>query len=764
MYGRTVERFNWRAAVLDVSLKRGSSSAATAAENSQRDAGDYVDNPVYHSAAPFTSDTPQQSQSQHTLPSLPQLPWSANYGKIQEERLKSFPTWHLHQTSSNHITLPEPSIDSREAPWLQEHLTLRKMVQRRTVADNIALVDACLSAQAIKRAHHIITDVMAAIDGVAAVQIYNNYLSGLVNVLRLGHVTWDVFIDRFRAMRREFGVVPDVRSYAILCKGALVAHTDEVERETVVQQYANEYVRSGDIHRALHDLLLPKTVFQDEQISGLMAALGLTLGNIPADKRLLLEDIVMDDHLRPKSKLAEFSELVSVDTRNISHLKRSLQTLNGVEDLASLHDPKLHLSYEMQRQAKLERDTMQSAVDKWKEAQEEVRARGEPNLGGLRKVLWQWHESMVESLQEDLKLVKGEPKRDVSLMLMRLLPIERLSSVTILEVMRLNSSGGIAMGMKIARACSVVGQAIEQEYIAQQLASKDSMALFGKYQRMQDVFQSGRQFSLALRRVQAAELAQAEADTAPILAARWTNHCHIQIGSRLIMHLIKVAKIESRAVDTETGEILSQVAPAFYQSFQFLKGKRYGVIRLNNSLVQKLLSEPIEGSLPTKASPMLVPPKPWVSPESGGYFFTSEEFMRTNHSQEQLAHLMEAHRKRGLELLFRGLDALGLTCWRINERIYRIMAEIWNSGAGIGKIPASSLSDEPPQKPADLNDVDALSLWRKQMKWYTQNYQSLFSMRCTANYKLEIARSVGVSFLNTIANFLVPRREALLSS
>ena len=769
VYGRTVERLSSRGELRQTSgssniKARGSSSAAAimdkspSSTSSMTDAGDYVDNPVYHSAAPFipedSANHPSQSQQHHRLPSIPWNTTAAPYSRLQEDVSRRLPPPLPPPTPSymarqlqghDRVALPEPNSED-PAPWQHQHLTLRKLVQRRTVADNIALVDACLAAQAYDRAHHIVKDIMGVVNATTAVAIYNNYLLGLVSSLKQG-ISWEELVERFRAMQDVFGLVPDATTYAVMCKGVLVAIEDASWRTTLIQQYAREYRGHGRQHlRPLHDLLLPKTVFQDQQITELMAALGLTLATIPVEKRTLLEDIVMDDHLKPKSKLAEFPELVSVDTRNLGHLKKSLETLTDIESGGSVaYDPTIYLSREMQRQAKLERDTMQSAVDKWKEARQDEHERGEPNVSGLRKIIWHWHEQLVESLKEELKIVT-DPKRDVNLsyvqMIMRLLPVERLSSVTILEVMRLNSSGGIAMGMKIARAVTMVGQAIEQEYIAQKLASRDSMALFGKYQRMQDVFSNGRKFTLAKRRLEAAEIARAEADTAPILATGWTQQCHIQVGSRLIMHLIKTAKIESKAIDPETGKEVSQIAPAFYQSFQFLKGKKFGVIRFNSSLVQKLLKEPMDGALPTKASPMLVPPKPWVHPESGGYFFTSEDFMRTNHSQEQLAHLLEAHRKKSLELVYRGLDALGLTCWRINERMYRIMAEIWNNGVGIGKLPGAIMNEDPPSKPTDLNDIDALSQWRKQMKWFAQNYQSLFSMRCTANYKLEIARSV----------------------
>ena len=50
---------------------------------------------------------------------------------------------------------------------------------------------------------------------------------------------------------------------------------------------------------------------------------------------------------------------------------------------------------------------------------------------------------------------------------LRLLTPEKLSLITIMEIMHLHGSGGVNDGMKTARALLSVGRAVEQEYKAE---------------------------------------------------------------------------------------------------------------------------------------------------------------------------------------------------------------------------------------------------------------------------------------------------------
>src|SRR3979411_2541249 len=83
---------------------------------------------------------------------------------------------------------------------------------------------------------------------------------------------------------------------------------------------------------------------------------------------------------------------------------------------------------------------------------------------------------------------------------LKLLPAEKLSVITILELMRLHGSSGIADGMKTARALIDVGRAVEMEWNAVLMKQRQSRQSRARNQETHALFSSGKLFNLALRR------------------------------------------------------------------------------------------------------------------------------------------------------------------------------------------------------------------------------------------------------------------------
>lgn len=59
--------------------------------------------------------------------------------------------------------------------------------------------------------------------------------------------------------------------------------------------------------------------------------------------------------------------------------------------------------------------------------------------------------------------------------------------------------------------------------------------------------------------------------------------------------------------------------PAFFSSFQYLQGKRVGVLKLNDVVASSLERDPADVPLHPRFLPMLAPPLPWTMPEGGSY-------------------------------------------------------------------------------------------------------------------------------------------------
>lgn len=118
-----------------------------------------------------------------------------------------------------------------------------------------------------------------------------------------------------------------------------------------------------------------------------------------------------------------------------------------------------------------------------------------------------------------------------------------------------------------------------------------------------------------------------------------------------------------------------------------------------------------------KLLPMIVPPKPWVDYQSGGYLTITTEAMR-GATQEAEQYLKEAVLSGSLDRAFGGLDALGRTRWRINDTMLKHIITAWNTGKSIGKIPRSA-EESPSTVPKPDNFAECprtRALWHKEVQ------------------------------------------------
>lgn len=129
---------------------------------------------------------------------------------------------------------------------------------------------------------------------------------------------------------------------------------------------------------------------------------------------------------------------------------------------------------------------------------------------------------------------------------------DRLSLITILELMRLVGSGGINDGMKITRTLLSVGRGVENEYKAQMcrknkivLANNSKPGEFGYFTRF------GYQ-GLHARRVAAARYME----DAEEWTAEWTALVRVRVGSILVDSLMDVATVERSAINKRTNELV----------------------------------------------------------------------------------------------------------------------------------------------------------------------------------------------------------------
>lgn len=135
--------------------------------------------------------------------------------------------------------------------------------------------------------------------------------------------------------------------------------------------------------------------------------------------------------------------------------------------------------------------------------------------------------------------------------------------------------------------------------------------------------------------------------------------------------------------------------------------------------------------------PMVVPPTPWSGPYGGGYLTKGLRYPLIKTANKTYLEELEY---TDMPMIYTAINALQNTAWAVNQSVYRVMAEIWDGGGRIGKLPPRH--DEPlPSKTFSEADPDPLQLreWkRKAAKVHEANARNR-SKRIQISAKLWVA-------------------------
>lgn len=400
------------------------------------------------------------------------------------------------------------------------------------------------------------------------------------------------------------------------------------------------------------------------------------------------------------------------------------------------------------RQKLLEESVYDVAVERLRH---EARLFDELGLGNrelhhadLQKWMWDWHQKLKARLEAEIKdIITAEEKLAAQVQRMgpflSLVKPEKLSLITILEIMRLQGSGGVSDGMKTARALLTVGRAVENEYKAE-MCKRNHIAIpsHARPKEFTGYFTGLGYKDLHARRMTAAKYMEDSEEW----TSAWTQVLRVRVGSILVDCLMDTATIERTAVDKRTNEEIKENQPAFYHAYEYVRGQKLGVIRLNPVVSERFAKDALHTTLHPRHLPMLVKPKPWLNHNQGGYLYNQSAAMRFKDCQEQQTYLEHATALGNVELVYAGLDVLGSTPWKINRNIFDVVLKVWNSGERLCKIPPAVFDQPEPEKPPNMNtDIKAKSVYGARLKAFMHDKANNHSDRCSVNYKIEIARA-----------------------
>lgn len=70
----------------------------------------------------------------------------------------------------------------------------------------------------------------------------------------------------------------------------------------------------------------------------------------------------------------------------------------------------------------------------------------------------------------------------------------------------------------------------------------------------------------------------------------------------------------------------SEVQPAFSHAYQYVRGLKLGIIKVNPIVSERMDQDPLRITLHPRYLPMVVKPKPWLSWNSGAYLVHNSAF------------------------------------------------------------------------------------------------------------------------------------------
>lgn len=70
----------------------------------------------------------------------------------------------------------------------------------------------------------------------------------------------------------------------------------------------------------------------------------------------------------------------------------------------------------------------------------------------------------------------------------------------------------------------------------------------------------------------------------------------------------------------------SEHQPAFVHAYEYLRGHKLGVIKLNPGVAQRLSRDSVRETIHPRQLPMLTKPRPWINVEDGGYLTTKSNY------------------------------------------------------------------------------------------------------------------------------------------
>ncbi|CAL8471810.1 g11352 [Coccomyxa elongata] len=202
-------------------------------------------------------------------------------------------------------------------------------------------------------------------------------------------------------------------------------------------------------------------------------------------------------------------------------------------------------------------------------------------------------------------------------------------------------------------------------------------------------------------KIRAGKLSLSNAEKKFWTTPEWTPLDFVHIGNALINLLIKSTTI--RVPNPNWDPANPEAAPrqieekAFWHEVHAVTYgkvlKRIGKVLCHYDILRQLSTvREVHDLLTPRFQPMLIPPLPWRSPDSGGHLIMRHNITRSHKFQEdhwqQKALLIAQERSPdGLSRVYDALTTIGEVAWRVNKPVLEVVEKAWAAGMHITGLP-----------------------------------------------------------------------------
>lgn len=135
--------------------------------------------------------------------------------------------------------------------------------------------------------------------------------------------------------------------------------------------------------------------------------------------------------------------------------------------------------------------------------------------------------------------------------------------------------------------------------------------------------------------------------------------------------------------------------------------------------------------------PMVVEPLPWTTPTNGGYLMKE---LRVPLVKTRNANYLRELENADLGHIYKAVNALQSTPWRVNTGVLTVMEELWEVGAQRGGLPPRENIPTPVMTHNPETDEEAHKAWKRKAAEIHERNSRLRSKRVSVARKLGIAK------------------------